>query len=210
MNGNQQISIFGGSFNPITKGHVEIAKTVLDQTEIDCVWITPCYGHTQKNLLADSNHRLEMCKLATQGINNVVVFDFEIENKLSSGTYDFITKLTEDNELSYERDFSYIIGMDNVKIFDTWIKHEELKKIVKFITVPRPGFKPLMDSTWYRHYPHTCLNKPKIHMSSTRVRSLLRAWWKGIPIIKPILKCLILKKIDAKVFQYIENNNLYQ
>ena len=210
MNGCQQIGIFGGSFNPITKAHIIIAQSIIQKTYIDQVFLTPCYEHTQKNKLADSSHRLEMCKIAVNGLNNLKVFDYEIKNQLSSGTYDFIQKLLADKELNEEREFSYIIGMDNVKIFNTWINYEQLKKTIRFIVVPRPGSKPLSETDWYSRHPHLCLNSPLLNMSSSHVRFLLKLWWKNIPMVKSILRSCILKEVDAKVLSYIESNGLYK
>ena len=61
------IGILGGSFDPITCGHIDLAKYVLNsQYNIDQIWLLPCYKSLTGKKLQDSIHRLNMCELAIQ------------------------------------------------------------------------------------------------------------------------------------------------
>ena len=61
-----KVALYGGSFNPITLGHVEVALYVLNSGLVDQVWLVPNYKSCTGKQLANENDRLEMCKLATE------------------------------------------------------------------------------------------------------------------------------------------------
>ena len=44
-----KIGLLGGSFNPIHNGHIKIAKTVLEKTEIEQIWFIPTGNHPLKS-----------------------------------------------------------------------------------------------------------------------------------------------------------------
>ena len=206
----RQIGLFGGSFNPITRAHIEVAQSVIQKTYVDEVWISPCFGHTIKSGLEDSAYRLAMCKIATEGLEHIKVFDYEIKNKLNSGTYDFVQRLLADKELTEKQEFSYIIGMDNVDIFDSWKNAEELKKIIKFIVFPRPGSKPPPPNSWCNTFPNLCIDSAGFKISSSHVRFLLKMWWADIPVAKRILERCLIKDVEPNVLKYIWSNGLYK
>ena len=168
-----KIAILGGAFNPITKGHVQIAEFVLTRTNTQEVWISPCYRHVYSKDMASSDDRLKMCELVTKENPKIKVCDFEIKNKISTGTITFITKLLDEYK---EHDFSYIIGMDNANTLGNWIEHQELKKLIRFIVVPRQGVEENPTIDWYKNPPHLYLksNKPIIDISSTQIRRWIK------------------------------------
>ena len=77
------VAIFGGAFNPITVGHIGVARFVLNASKVfDEVWLMPCYEHMHGKALATPEQRLEMCRLAALVDGRIKVFDYEIKNKL--------------------------------------------------------------------------------------------------------------------------------
>eukprot|EP00966_Prymnesium_polylepis_P127572 2950502-Prymnesium_polylepis.1 len=61
----KRIAIYGGSFNPITNAHLNVASEILHSKLVDEVWITPCGKRPDKPALKTSMiHRLVMCHLA--------------------------------------------------------------------------------------------------------------------------------------------------
>jgi len=205
----QQIALLGESFNPVTKGHIEVARVVVQKIDIDEVWLTPCYGHLQKNIPVDSRHRLEMCKIAVKEHPHIKVSDYEITHQLSSGTCDFIHKLLNDQALSSQYDFSYIIGTDNIRIFETWNNHEELKKLIRFIVVSRKG-ESIPEDGWYDRFPNLYIRDPVMKVSSTYIRRLLKVWWANVPFISLFADRLLKNRIDIGVLAYIWRNELYK
>ncbi len=63
-------AVFTGSFDPITRGHVDIIERASAMFDELCVLI--CFN-SEKNGLFDENQRFEMTKLACQHLKNVKV-----------------------------------------------------------------------------------------------------------------------------------------
>lgn len=67
----KKIAVLGGSFDPIHKGHLQIAKQAVAMG-MDEVWFMPTYDTPLKDRnLTHSTHRLEMIKRA---LRRIVVF----------------------------------------------------------------------------------------------------------------------------------------
>jgi len=199
----RKVAILGGAFDPITKGHSQLAEYVLKNTDIEEVWITPCFTHMYDKNMTSGLNRINMCKLANYNNPDIKVFDFEIKNKLTGGTYDFLFKLLSDSEFSHQYDFSYIIGMDNANGFEKWKKYNLLKNLVRFIVVSRQGIaknKKNKKEIWYKKEPHIFLNAGSdiMESSSTIVRKITKG--------NPLNNC---KYITDKVADYIVNRGLY-
>ena len=83
----KRVGILGGSFDPPTKGHIQVAQHVLDNCdEIDEIWLSPCYKHMHEKIMVLPNHRLKMCELTNKGNYNIGVFDFEISTNFSDSS----------------------------------------------------------------------------------------------------------------------------
>jgi nicotinate-nucleotide adenylyltransferase len=213
-----KIAILGGAFNPITKGHIELARYVLDNSgEFDEVWLLPAYKHMYNKDMADPIHRIKMCELATENDRRIKVWDFEIKNELSGETYNLFKRLKSETEWSDKYQFSMIIGMDNALTFEKWVNFRELEKMTRFVVVPRKGIYLDSKINWFLKPPHIYLNSeneiPEI--SSTTIRELIKK--RHIFVSHPSemvenknLDMEILKNLDKEVFSYIITNGLYQ
>jgi len=202
--------ILGGAFDPITPGHVEVAKFLLDFSEqFDDVWIMPCYKHIYGKRMASPEHRLNMCRLATKHDRRITVSDFEIKHKLGGETYHLVKKLLSEDFAKNERDFSMAIGMDNANTFNKWVNYEDLERMIRFVVIPRTGVEIAKKSGWYLKPPHMLLvpEKPLSKISSTDVRTSLKEYWQ-INFINGLKSSTNL--IHPDVFQYIKDNNLYK
>jgi len=158
------IGIYGGSFNPIHKGHVALAAELVRQQITDQVWlmVSPLNPLKQadKSQYADYDCRLDMARLATEGVSGVVVSDFERHLPVPSYT---ITTL-EALELEYpQHQFSLVIGADNWQRFDRWYRADELRRRYPLIVYKRPGYDidfPTVDT-------------PEFDVSSTQIRQAI-------------------------------------
>lgn len=174
-----QIGLLGGAFDPITYGHIGLAQFVLDETDIDEVWFTPCYSHMYGKNMAGPPDRMAMIRMAIRNRSNMEAFRFEIDNEITGGTFEFLFKLLSHPIYGQEYEFSYIIGMDNANTFDQWKNFARLKEMVRFIVVDRKGTYRLAQSSrdaWYMERPHLYLASmgDVIECSSTLVRNLMK------------------------------------
>jgi nicotinate-nucleotide adenylyltransferase len=202
------IGLTGGSFNPPTLGHLDLAQLVLSFSEVEEVWMVPCYDHLQKEAMVGHKHRLAMCELTVKDIPNVKVCDYEIKHKLDGSAFDFITKLMEDEDMQ-PYSFRYIIGMDNAVNIDTWKNSEELIKLIPFIIVAREGVNDLgnQNDAWYEHQPHFFINQKVRSISSTAVRM----WLKNCvdPSWGSWAYERLKQEMNPEVINYILNNHIY-
>jgi nicotinate-nucleotide adenylyltransferase len=168
-----QVGVLGGAFDPITNGHIDLAKFVLEKEVVEQVWLMPCFQHCFGKKMTSDSHRLAMCKIATASYSKIGVSDLEIEYRLKGDTYSLIKKMKSNAITNKIYDFTIIIGQDNANRFKEWYKYEELMEMIRFIVVPRKGVAPEKD--WYMKKPHIFLNEPTniSDVSSTIVRNEL-------------------------------------
>lgn len=193
----KKIALFGGSFNPIAKHHINIANELLNY-DIDEVWIMPCYESiNKKKKLESSEHRLNMCNIAI--INNdskkIKICNFEIENKLLDSPNEIMIEFLK----YYKNDsnkFYFVMGADNANNIHNWIDSEKAFNLLPFIIIPREGYDIKKD-IWKKESPHIYINNFNIVLgSSTQFREDFK-------------KDKTSELIDRDVLKYIKENNLY-
>ena len=192
------IALLGGSFNPITKAHINLAKIVINSNlKIDEVWLLPSYNNFYKKQLVSDNHRINMCKHAIENEPEykIKVCDFEIKNKIIGSTATVLKELYK----NYNHNFKFIIGMDNANNIYQWSDYQITLNLIPFIVIDRIEFnKPIKQ--WYLNHPHSYINvndENNNYVSSTLVRNLIKE-------NKPTEKYLY-----NNVYQYIKKFNLF-
>ena len=176
LNYNRKVAIFGGTFSPPTLGHRKLIEYVLSTNIVDEVWVIPSLG-IFKNNATKYHHRLEMCNIAFNDIEHVIVSN--IEEKIKDKTNGYTTNLINAiKELYPLIDIHFIIGGDNAEIIPTkWYKGREIITNIKFITIPRlnkdGSLINISTNKWYTKYPHIYLDKAvPTSISSTQVRAI--------------------------------------
>ena len=131
-------AIFGGTFNPIHSEHIKIIKHLSSLDFIDRILVIPTYipPHKTAEYLAGEEDRLNMCRIAVEGIKKVCVSDFEIRRQSTSYTYYTVEALKK--EYSSEN-FFVVCGGDMAITLDTWHRFDELKRLCAFLVIDRPG-----------------------------------------------------------------------
>lgn len=121
----KKIGIFGGSFDPVHKEHVALARAAVESLGLDALYIVPAKTpphKTYKNLLSDGD-RLAMCRLAFAGVKNCVVSDYEIARGDTSYTY--LTCRHFKSRFENEQLF-WLVGTDMLRDFPTWKNPESI------------------------------------------------------------------------------------
>lgn len=185
------VALYGGAFNPPHIGHIALVSHL--STMFDEVWVSPCFGHTFGKNMAEPHHRLSMCKLAFETIQNVTVIKNEIEWQHATGTYDLLKRLSKLNI-----NFTVVIGKDNADVFKKWRNYDKLIAEHKFVVFPRVGCSAPDPDVWYLKSPHEYIESfESILISSTEIREkLLRGE-------KP-------DGLSDDVYNYIKTNGLYR
>ena len=135
-----KIGIYGGSFNPIHNGHLNLAKTIANSGIVDEVWllVSPINPLKERKDMLDDYDRLELAKIACEGINGVWVSDFEMGLPQPSYTYKTLQKL---DAAFPQHEFFLIIGADNWLEFDKWKEHKYILGTHRIIVFPRDGYE---------------------------------------------------------------------
>ena len=163
---NIRTAIFGGSFNPIHKGHIALAKQIIKENLSDEVWllVSPQNPLKKNQELMDEKIRLGLAQTALKNEPNIKASDFEFHLPRPSYTWNTLTALTQTFP---GRQFSLVIGADNWNIFDKWAHYTELIQKYPIIIYPRKGYHINVESL-----PHSVryLDAPLYPYSSTEVR----------------------------------------
>ena len=142
-----KIGIYGGSFNPIHFGHIGLAKWVIENTDLDEVWlmVSPNNPLKDKSILADEQQRLAAAKEAIEAITEnrkrttekgkqIVVSDFEFHLPRPTYTANTLRALAREYP-QYE--FTLIVGEDNLQIFDQWREYKYILENYRVFVYPR-------------------------------------------------------------------------
>jgi len=115
---------FGGSFDPVHRGHLFMARKAYDHIGLDRLIFIPAYQNPLKeNIPANTNHRLNMLSLAIKQDPRFSISDFEITNGGKSYTINTVKHIKN----IYKDDSLFIlIGGDSAASFDKWKDYQEI------------------------------------------------------------------------------------
>jgi nicotinate-nucleotide adenylyltransferase len=152
-------AIFGGSFDPVHLGHIEVVKKALKTLDIDKLIIMPNYLNPLKhNFSAPPNLRLKWLKEVFKNMQNVEVSDFEIKQNRPVYTIETVKKFKPDY---------FIIGSDNLKTLDKWKNIDTLKNMVEFVVATRGE----IDKNLLQKHNIKKIIKVDVPISSTEIRN---------------------------------------
>ena len=188
--------IFGGTFNPPHTGHLIVAEYVREKISLDKVVFVPSAvpPHKQDLDIVEAHHRLEMLQCAVQGNRYFEVSDIEVRRGGVSFTVD---TLVEFKGRSPDDHLYFLIGMDNLRDFDTWKMGEKIVDLAEVVAMTRPGFKQENFKTRHESKIVLC-DVPEIAISSRDIRERVKTG-KSIRYLVP-----------GSVETYITRNHLYR
>ena len=135
----KRVAIYGGSFNPPHVGHVLVVSYVLATSNVDAVWLVPCYQHAFSKALVPFEKRLEMTRIAIShfGPSYANVSDVEARIGGVSRTIDTIRRLqVEEPDIQ----FDLVVGADIFQDRASWKSFDELEQLCRFIVIGRDGY----------------------------------------------------------------------
>jgi len=131
----KRIGIFGGSFDPPHKGHVEICRHLLVKNDVDEIWAVPCFMHPYNKVMAPFKDRVMMCKFAFEEFGGRVIIS-DAEKKMGDVSYT-INTIEHFTERYPEYKFYFIVGSDTAKDAAKWKDSEKINSLIQLIRVPR-------------------------------------------------------------------------
>lgn len=190
------VGLYFGTFNPIHIGHLIIANHLVENSDLDEVWmvVTPHNPFKKKSTLLDNHHRLELVFKATQNYDKIKPTD--VEFNLPQPNYTIHT-LAHISEKYPQHSFSLIMGEDNLKSLHKWKNYETILEHHHIYVYPRIS-EGTTESQFKNHLKIHKINSPIIEISSTMIR-------KGIKEKKNIQPLL-----PERVWRYIDEMNFYK
>lgn len=119
----KKVGIFGGSFDPIHIGHLNIAQSAYLEYELDEVWFIPA-GHSPNKNEENMTSAMDRAQMVALAIEEYPFFQLsmqEINAKETSYTYLTLSRLTEEYP---DTEFYFIMGADSLDYFEEWVHPE--------------------------------------------------------------------------------------
>jgi len=170
MTKKKKIGLFFGSFNPVHVGHMIIANFMIEHSDLDSIWmvVSPQNPHKRKRSLASEYDRLHMVNLAIGDLTTIKASDVEFRLPKPSYTIDTLAHLSEKYP---KKEFSLIMGGDNLSSFHKWKNYEMILERHQIFVYQRPSYElgPLAE-----HDKVTMLDAPLLSISASYIRQQIK------------------------------------
>lgn len=192
------VALFGGTFDPIHRGHIEAARAAADAYQLDRVLFVPAGRppHKPRPTEASFEHRYRMVEIACRADRRFVASRLEEPRNDLDRHYSIDTIEQVLGELEAGDHLYFVIGADAFAEINLWRRWEDVASKVEFIVVSRPGVdaRSLKAPEGARV---KWLEDVRIPVSSTEVREAIRSG-AGLP-----------DGLPGEVGAYIRVNELY-
>lgn len=139
MEQRMRIAIYGGTFDPVHSGHLEIARQVSRLFVIDEFLFVPARvaPHKLAREVSSSLHRYAMLALATRADPRLCISTFELDGPERQYTVDTLFQFRA--RFGESADLFFVIGADSWAEITTWREWQRLMTLANLIVVTRPG-----------------------------------------------------------------------
>ncbi len=193
----KRVGLYGGSFDPIHNGHLNLAIELMEKCQLEEVWFIPAALSPHKEQLPlPAHHRLEMVRLATESLPCFRVLDLELNRAGPSYSVDTVEQLVAAHP---SIQFHLLLGDDNIRNFHSWHRVNELVALVPLLIGSRhsKNFPSESDPKLAEAIRQGRVETAVMEISATALRDRL----------KGKLHCGHL--VPYKVLDYIHINQLY-
>lgn len=194
-----KIGLFGGTFNPIHNGHLQLACELKEKAALDEIWFIPTTRSPFKldEVTAAKDDRFAMVELAVNGEKSFRVLDLEIRKNSISYTIDTVRALKK----KYNHQFFLCLANDALPSLSRWKDVEELFTLCQPLVGNRgnwPGtIDPALSEEITKKIEIGLIKTSAFELSASEIRQR----------IKKKIFCEHL--VHQKVLDYIYYNQLY-
>jgi nicotinate-nucleotide adenylyltransferase len=133
-----RLGLFGGTFDPVHLGHLDVVRAARAALALDCVWMIPSRVPPHRaQPRVSAAHRFAMVALATAGDQDVLVSAVELESPGQSYTADTLDRLAARGVDVGSA--AFILGADAFREIASWKAYPEVLDRCHFAVVSRPG-----------------------------------------------------------------------
>lgn len=172
-----KLGLFGGSFDPIHRGHIEPVQAARKALGLDRVIYLPTAvpPHKPGRVLAPAHARYAMVEMALLEEEGLYASTFELTLERPAYT---IETLEHFRQTMPGVDLHLLIGGDSYADLDHWVRWREIVEAARLVVLTRPGWTleeaslspDLADLA--RSGRVVFLGQPPVDVSSTRLREL--------------------------------------
>jgi len=135
-----KLALFGGTFDPVHRGHLAIARAATEKFGLDRIYFVPADlpPHKGNRHLTEFQHRFAMLALATADQERFVPSLLEADSgqpNYSIRTVRRLKSLLDKSDTLY-----FLIGIDAFMEISTWKQPAQLLSECDFIVASRPGY----------------------------------------------------------------------
>jgi nicotinate-nucleotide adenylyltransferase len=135
-----KLGLFGGSFDPIHRGHVEAGRSALEEADLDRVLFLPTADPPHKPpRVASAWARLVMVELALLDEKGLYVSAHELTPGRTAYT---VGTLEHFRDLWPEAELHLVVGSDSLARLHTWRRWRDLVRLARLVVQRRPGWGP--------------------------------------------------------------------
>jgi nicotinate-nucleotide adenylyltransferase len=184
-----RLGLFGGTFDPVHRGHLDVARAAQRAVGLDDLWWLPAPAPPHRTRpQVSAYHRFAMVALAVQDEPGMIVSDFEMDVPGPTYASDTLARLRADGRTPGS--LFFITGADAFRDIPQWKDYPRLLDTAHFVVVSRPGapvaaLRDQLPALAGRmvHDPHDAREEPRIvlvdastaNVSSTDVRQTVAA-----------------------------------
>jgi len=134
------IGLFGGTFDPIHEGHLQMALEAKKSLNLDEVRLLPCHQPPHRGTPElSSEQRLLLLKLAVNNLDDLLIDDRELRRNKLSWTVDTLKECRE--EFGDEVSITLLMGTDAYNGLQSWHDWQMLPKLAHICILQRPGYQ---------------------------------------------------------------------
>lgn len=195
----RKVGLFGGTFNPVHYGHLNLALELRERGGLDQVWWipTPCSPLRMEYVPVSAEQRLKMVELAIEGIPSFKTLDIEIREPPPVYTIDTVKKLQAAHS---ETQFYLILGQDFIGNFMAWKEPLDLVRRIPLLIGSRTTTPPLLSALPEEieaEIEKGIIEIPLLDISSTQIRERIKK------------RLYVGHLLPSKVLDFISVNQLY-
>ncbi len=208
LTGYQRILVFGGSFDPPHRAHVQLPQQVARAIGADLIAYIPAgrAPHKLDREQTDPQHRLAMLRLALAdqpGLVPAMVLTDELDRGADQPSFTVDTLELLRQRIDAATQLRLLIGADQLRIFDQWRQPKRIIELAEPAVMVRPpdtraSLLASLPADQRDAWAHRLVDVDAMEISSTDLRmrvaqgELIDAW------------------VSPSVARYIERHKLYQ